>query len=264
MRFELDGETIFAGTGGRAHVAGRPLIVFLHGAGMDHTVWALPARRFAWAGANVAAVDLPGHGASAGAPLAAIGAAADWLARAISALGADQAVVVGHSMGALIALDAAARHPDRIAGLGLVGAAAAMPVHPDMLTAAAENRHDAIDMVGLWGLGAHATLGGSPVPGQWMLGGTLRLLERAAPGVLHTDLAACDAYEHGAHAAAAVRAPTAVVLGERDQMTPVKAGRALAGLIPGARTTVVPGAGHMLMLESPDELIAALAPLAAA
>ncbi len=93
-----------------------------------------------------------------------------------------------------------------------------------------------------------------------MLGGAQRLLEKAAPGVLHTDLAACDGYEAGAAAAAKVICPTTLILGERDQMTPAAAGRSLAGLIANARTIVLPGAGHMLPIERPDAVLEALKP----
>jgi pimeloyl-ACP methyl ester carboxylesterase len=49
-----------------------------------------------------------------------------------------------------------------------------------------------------------------------------------------------------------------LILGERDMMTPAKAGKALAAAISNARTIVLPGAGHMMMTERPDELLAAL------
>ncbi len=258
MRLELDRRQVFAATGGRTHEAKQKLIVFLHGAGMDHSVWALQSRWFAHHGANVLAVDLPGHGGSAGPALADIGALADWTARLIAAVGAARAALVGHSMGALIALETAARRPDVVVGLTLIGAATKMPVHPDLLAAAKANSHVAIDMVSLWGLGARATQGGGKAPGLWMLGGTERLLEKAAPGVLYADLAACNAYQTGAEAAAKAACATTLILGERDLMTPMKAGRALGGLIAGARTIVLPGAGHILMTERPDEVLEAL------
>jgi pimeloyl-ACP methyl ester carboxylesterase len=114
-------------------------------------------------------------------------------------------------------------------------------------------------MVNIWGFGHAAGLGGSRAPGVWMLGVGERILEQAAPGVLHADLAACDAYRDGAAAAAAVKAPTLLICGERDQMTPLKNGRALAQSIPGAALATLPGAGHMLMAERPYEVQEAIA-----
>jgi pimeloyl-ACP methyl ester carboxylesterase len=258
MRLEIDNRRVFAGTGGAAHDPILPLIVFLHGAGMDHSVFALQSRWFAHHGARVVAVDLPGHGASEGPALADIGALADWTARLILALGAARAALVGHSMGALIALETAARRPDLVESMALIAASSAMPVHPDLLAAAKANSHAAVDMVSLWSLGAPATLGGAPAPGCWMLGGTERLLERAAPGVLYADLLACDGYRGAAAAAAKVVCATTLILGERDLMTPLKGGRDLAALIAGARTIEARQAGHMLTIERPDETLAAL------
>ncbi|WP_460448214.1 alpha/beta fold hydrolase [Alsobacter sp. SYSU BS001988] len=260
MRVTLDGQTVFAATGGRPFDPALPTVVFIHGAGMDHTVWALQTRWFAHHGRSVLALDLPGHGASTGAPLAGVPAMADWAVGVLDALGVANAAVVGHSMGGLVALDAAARHPERVRAVGLVGTAGVVPVSADLLAAAERNERRAIDMVSLWGHGPRAGLGGCAVPGLWMAGDGTRLLERAAPGVLHADLAACDAYRDGLARAAALRCPAVLVLGERDQMTPAKAGRALGDAIPGARTVVVPKAGHMLMIEEPDAVLDALAP----
>jgi pimeloyl-ACP methyl ester carboxylesterase len=258
MRLEVDRRQVFAATGGADAAADRPLVVFLHGAGMDHSVWALQSRWFAHHGWRALAVDLPGHGRSQGPPLQDIGALAEWTASLVAAAGGERAALVGHSMGALVALETAARHPGLIARLALVGVAARMPVHPDLIAAAKAGSRAAVDMVSLWSLGAPATLGGNPAPGLWMLGATERLLERAAPGVLHADLAACDAYRNAPTAAAAIACPTTLFLGERDLMTPLKGGQALAALIPGSRTIVAPGAGHMAMSERPEAVLEAL------
>ena len=153
---------------------------------------------------------------------------------------------------------AAARHPQRVRALALVGAAARMPVHPALLQAARNNRPEAVAMVNLWGHGQRAQIGGYPVPGLWMTGLGQRLLERAGPGVLHAGLAACDSYRDGAERAAVVRCPARVIIGERDRMTPAKAGRALAAMIPGAAAAVIPAAGHMLMIERPGQTLDAL------
>jgi pimeloyl-ACP methyl ester carboxylesterase len=263
MRISVDGSDVYAATGGRPFDAKLPCVVFLHGAGLDHTVWVLLARWFAHHGHAVLAPDLPGHGRSAGAPLPSIGAMADWTAALIQAAGAGKAALVGHSMGSLIALEAAARQPDLVSALALIGTAAAMPVSRELLDAAQANDHAAIDMVDIWGHGFRAGLGGSLAPGAWMLGGGMRLLERAHPGVLFADLSACAAYGDGLASAAKVNAPATLVLGERDLMTPLKAGLDLAKALPNARVVTLKGAGHMLMSERPDEVLAAVRALAA-
>src|SRR5712672_1287214 len=131
MELTVDGRKVHAATGGRAFDPAKPVVVFLHGAGCDHTVWQLPARWFAWHGHSVLAADLPGHGRSEGPPLASIADMGRWVGALLDAAGVKQAAVVGHSMGAAIALEAAAAMPERVTRVGLVGTAAAVPVHRD-------------------------------------------------------------------------------------------------------------------------------------
>lgn len=260
MELTVRDRTAFAATGGRPFDPARPVVVFLHGAGMDRTVWSLQTRWFAHHGRAVLAVDLPGHGRSAGPALDEIGTLAGWTADALDAAGAAGPVaLVGHSMGALIALEMAARAPARVRSLALVGAAARMPVHPDLLDAAATDRDTANRMITLWGHGRGARLGGHRAPGLWMTGGAMRLLERAPPGVLHRDLAACNAYRGAGDACANVVAPTLVLSGRDDQMTPARQGERLAAAISGATWHVLPDCGHMIMVEQPDAVLQALA-----
>jgi len=260
MKLIVDGKETFVGTGGRKFDAALPVIVFLHGAGFDHTVWALLARAFAHHGFGVLAPDFPGHGRSAGSPLPSVAALADWTAALIETAGVRSASLVGHSMGSLVALETAVRHPDKITALNLIAIAAPMRVSDDLLNAAKANDHAAIDMVSIWGYGHHATLGGSPAPGLWMLGGGERLLERAHAGVLFADLSACNDYHDALAAAGKVTVPSIVILGSRDLMTPLKGGKAIAAAIPGCRLAVLEGAGHMLMSERSDDVLAALRP----
>jgi pimeloyl-ACP methyl ester carboxylesterase len=256
MQLSIEGAEVFVATGGREFDAALPTVVLLHGAGFDHTIWALHSRWFAHHGFGLLAPDLPAHGRSGGKPLTTIADMADWTASLLEAAAATTAKLVGHSLGSLVALETSARHPTKVSGLGLIGTAATMTVRPDLLKAAEANDHAAIDMVSIWGLGFQAELGGSLAPGLWMHSGAQRVLEQSRPGVLHSDLAACNAYQDAP--AAKVAVPTTVILGERDMMTPAKAGKALAAAIPNARTIVLPGAGHMMMAERPDELLAAL------
>ena len=83
MQLVVNGAKTFAATGGRDFDPALPLVLFVHGAALDHTVWALLARWFAHRGFAVLAPDLPGHGRSGGEPLATIGAMADWTAALI-------------------------------------------------------------------------------------------------------------------------------------------------------------------------------------
>ncbi|UZE47797.1 alpha/beta fold hydrolase [Rhodopseudomonas sp. P2A-2r] len=258
MQISVNGFDTFVGTGGRRFDPALPAAVMIHGAGFDHSTWALHDRWFAHHGFSVLAPDLPGHGRSAGTALTTIADLADWTAALIDAAGATSARLIGHSMGSLIALETAARHPQKITRLDLMGTAVTMTVGPDLLKDAEANDHGAIDMVLIWGLGYQAELGGSLAPGLWMHGGAQRVLEAGKPGVLFTDLTACNNYQNALAAAADIKIPVTLILGERDMMTPAKAGKALAAALPNARTVILAGAGHMMMVERPDEVLAAL------
>ena len=258
MEFRVDGAQVFAATGGRPFDPRLPVTVFVHGAAFDHTVWKLQARYFAWHGGSVLAVDLPGHGRSEGPPRRTIPAMADWLAAVLDAVEVNQAALVGHSMGALVALEAAARHSARVRKLALLGAAVAIPVNDLLLGRAAEDDHLALELLTGWGYGRRAHYGGHRMPGIWMTGGGLRTLERAAPGVLHTDLVATNGYETGEAAAASVACPALMVIGARDLMTPAKRGLALARLLADSTTVEIPHVGHIMLDEAPDETLDAL------
>src|SRR3546814_7797116 len=109
MDFSVDGRAVFAHTGGQPFDRDLPVLVLVHGAGMDHTHWGLQTRYFAHHGYAVLAPDLPGHGRSQGPAPDSIEAYADWLLRLLDAGGTRRAALAGHSMGSLIALAAAAR-----------------------------------------------------------------------------------------------------------------------------------------------------------
>lgn len=251
MEITVRGETVYAHTGGRGFDPAAPVAVLLHGAGMDHTAWSLLTRYLAHRGLSVLALDLPGHGRSGGTPLTSVGELSDWVVELLDTVGVERATLAGHSMGALVALDTAARHAGRSAALALFGVAERMPVHPDLLALAATDQPEAVELVVGWGFGPRGHMGGSPAPGLALLPAGRRLLQRARPGVLGVDLSLCNAYGGAADAAAAVGCPTVLVLGEGDRMTPAKAGRALAARIAGARVELLPGVGHMMMSEAP-------------
>ncbi|MCC6869650.1 MAG: alpha/beta hydrolase [Burkholderiales bacterium] len=258
MRLTVAGHETYAYTGARPLVPSQPTVVFVHGAAHDHSIWALQSRYFAHHGSNVLAVDLPGHGRSGGVPLANIGAIAAWLVALLDAAGVERAAFVGHSMGALACLEMAARYPARVRKVALLGPSVPMPVSDALLAAAKGDDHVAFELINAWSHSVPRQLGGNPVPGMWMTGAALRLMERSRPGVLHTDLAACHSYADGLDAAARVACPTLVILGERDLMAPARNARALLAALLDVRTVTLRGAGHALMTEQPDAVLDAL------
>jgi pimeloyl-ACP methyl ester carboxylesterase len=258
MRAVVEGNEIYAYTGSRPLDAALASVVFVHGAGNDHSVWALQSRYFAHHGFNALAVDLPAHGRSAGAPVRSVTALGDWIAAFLDSTGISEAAVVGHSMGSLAALECAARHPERVTKLALVGTAAPMPVSDALLDAARRNDHLACELITGWSFSGGKQIGGSEAPGLWLTGSGLRLLERAKPGVLYSDLSACNDYRGGEASAAKVRCPALAILGARDLMAPATNAHALIARLAQSKVVTIPDCGHALMAEQPGAVLDAL------
>jgi pimeloyl-ACP methyl ester carboxylesterase len=254
MEILLQNKKAFAYTAAHALEAGKPSVVFIHGAGLDHSSFALQSRYFGYHGFNVLALDLPGHGRSEGPPLPSIGAMADWVIAVLEKLSVEKAVLVGHSMGSLIALDAAARHAQRVEKIALIAVAYPMKVTEPFLDAARRNDLAAFDMHTIWGHAAQVPLGSNPNPGMWMYGDNLARLRRLAPGVLHSDLKASNDFV----LSGTVQCPVLFILGKRDVMTPPRAAEELRGKISPSQLTVVDSSGHGLMGEAPDATLDAL------
>ena len=258
MEFLLDGRRVYAGTGGAGANPGEPSVVLLHGAGMDHTVFAAQARALAYHGRNVLAFDLPGHGSSDGPPRGAsrrspIGCSPPPPPRARRAC-ASPATAWARS----VALETAARGGARVEALALIGFAPEMRVHPDLLAAARGGEHAAVELMTGWSFAAQGQLGAARTPGMFLPGSALRLLERADMRSLALDLAACDAYRGAANSAGKIRCPVLLLLGGADRMTPPARARSFAPSFADARVVVLPGAGHLLTIEEPAATLAAL------
>jgi pimeloyl-ACP methyl ester carboxylesterase len=259
MKLTIQGKSAYAYSGGRPFERSRPCVVMIHGAQHDHSVWILQSRYLAHHGFSVLAIDLPGHGRSAGPALKTIEDMALWVLELVSAADVANAMLVGHSMGALVALETAARAAERITRVALIGVAYPMKVSDALLDAARSDEARAIDMINIWSHSANE--GGfshkpsNPGPGFNINWGNLRLMERQQKGVLLTDFNACNTYVNGARAAQAVHCPTLLLLGEKDAMTPAKSGNAFAASIERHHVTVLPGSGHALMQENPDAVL---------
>ena len=262
MHVHVKGADLYAYTGGKDFDVARPTAVFVHGVLHDHSVWILQSRYLAHHGWNVLAIDLPGQGRSSGKPPATVEAAADTVLALLKAQGIDQAALIGHSFGSLIALEAAARAPAHVSHLVLAGTAFPMKVSPALLENALKAPEAAIQMVNVF---SHSTLCPPPSslgPGTWTYGIGRALMRRmlasnAETNVFHAGFKACDSYAGGAHAMAAVHCPTLFLIGKHDQMTPPKSARALAEHARLGKIVEV-NAGHALMTEAPDEVLFAL------
>ncbi len=268
MKLDVLGLPAYAYTGGKAFDPALPCVVFIHGALHDHSGFNLLARWFAHHGRGVLALDLPGHGRSAGPALADIQAHAEWTLAAMDAAGVARAALVGHSMGSLVALAAAAAAPARASHLALLGTALPMKVSSALLAMAGQSPLQAIDLVNALSISSLAAKPSHPGPGSWLHGANRALMRRslanaaaaattAGPNLFVHDFSVCDRYATGMQAAAQVTCPSTVVEGIHDQMTPPRQNRALASAL-NARVISLP-CGHHMLAEAPDALLAALA-----
>ena len=263
MHIQVNGHSTYAYTSGKNFNPALPTVVLIHGVLCDHSVWALQSRYLANHGWNVLAIDLPGHCRSAGAPPATVQEAAHFIQALLDAQGVNQAALVGHSFGSLIAMQAAANMGERISHLVMVGTAYPMKVSQGLLDASLNEPEKALRMTNVF---SRATLAPPSGAGSWVFGASLALGRRVLASnktvnVFHTGFNACNSYDQGLQAMAAVTCPVLMVLGESDQMTLPKNAQLLIAQAKESgvslQVVTIPH-GHHQMTESPDETLDAL------
>ena len=231
-------------------------LILVHGAGGDHTHWPAGLRRLSRV--NVFAVDLPGHGRSAGRGRTRVGDYADSVHLFAQTLGLKQASVVGHSMGGAIAQILALRQPRWLASVVLVSTGARLPVNPLILEGlrSASNESSltepsttsfeaSIDMICQWAYG--------PTVSEQILRKGRQLLLSVDLNVIYGDYIACDNFDV-MDRVREIELPTLIIVGSADQMTPPKYGLYLHEQIPDSQMAEVRGGGHMMAIEKPVEV----------
>jgi pimeloyl-ACP methyl ester carboxylesterase len=254
MYFKVNGKNTFASTGGKEFDKSKPTVIFLNGSGLDHTFWGLHSRFFAFRNYSVICPDYPGHSHSEGPALTSIEEMGDWVNDVVEVLDANNVSVVAHSQGCLVALEYVSRHPERVKSASFIASGLATPVNAALIEAAENNPDAAIAMMVGWGFGAAGHLHQGPIPGNSMIAGGRKIMGRNVPTELATDLKACNAYQNGKTAAAAIRCPRQVVLAGKDRMAPRKAGMELVECLDGPELTVIEESGHMIPQEAPNRL----------
>jgi pimeloyl-ACP methyl ester carboxylesterase len=258
MYFDVKGKQVFATTGGKPFDNEKPVVIFLSGCAIDHTFWGLHARFFAFRRYSVLCLDTPGHTNSEGPALTSVESMADWLNEVVAALDISALSIVGHSLGSLVAMEYASRYPERLHSISLIASGLATPVNDYLLDAATADPAAAIAMMMSWSFGSVGHMHQGPIPGFSMLATGHKIMWRNAPDELATDLHACNDYQHGKAAAAAVQCPVQVIIAGKDRMTPSGATAELVEHLPGPKVTRIAESGHMLPLEAPDRCRALL------
>lgn len=255
MKLRINEEQVYLYTNNKDIDPTKPSVMFIHGAGFDHSVWTLFARHFSRHNWNVLAIDLPGHGRSSGETLTSIEAMANWIIDVLDHLSIENVSLVGHSMGSLITLETAARLQIRATKVVLIGSIAPMPVSDPILDATANKPGAAHAMLTSFGFSKQNLMGGNPNPGMWMVSDSMRRYEDEIQAALDLDMRACNAYRNGLEAAKEITAESLMIHGDADRLTPLRATKTLQTTLNNARISIVPGAGHSLMVEDPNHVL---------
>jgi len=225
-------------------------VVLIHGFSMDLRAWAAQAAVLE-SSFRVIRYDLRGHGGSPlpEAPYSAI----DDLASVLDAAGVARASLVGLSAGAEVSIDFALEHPDRVERLvlaspGLGGYVTDEPMTWMQPVFEAAGAGDAPRAARLWSRTPIMTLE-SDTSGAAMLREIV--MSNQALWTLRTNPAR-PLQTPAVQRLEAIRAPTLVLVGEKDLSHILAIGRLLAERIPGARAVTIEGAGHILNLDAPD------------
>ncbi|MBD1135778.1 alpha/beta hydrolase [Pelagibacterales bacterium SAG-MED47] len=248
MIIEIENKSVHASDAGQGIDNSKDTIVFLHGSGLSHIVWSLTEQFFSSKNFNVLSIDLPGHGNSEGPCLDSIEKITDWLEKVFEKLNLKNLILVGHSQGCLEAIEYSFKYKKRLKKMVLMGGSYRMPVNKDLIDLASNGDSDAVKLMMKWGYeGSKKFIGGNPIE---------RIIQspRNISKILAVDLIACNNYTNGSEAVQSISCPIMLVFGELDKMVNLEAGKKFANLVKNSTTYIIPGCGHMIMIEKAFEM----------
>ncbi|MGP8153179.1 MAG: alpha/beta fold hydrolase [Smithella sp.] len=227
--------------------AHKPSLVFIHGSGGDHSVWSHQYARLQKK-YKIAAIDLPGHGRSGGSGEKDVSRYCAWVKKILDILDLNKAVLVGHSLGAAIALKFTINYPEEIAGIIPVGGGMKMPVNPFFLdylkTNPAQITAEITELICKYSLAKENR--------PKFLSTLQKGISRSKVEVLYGDLLACNELDLTKETDK-IKVPALIICGDEDKMTSPDFSRQLVASIGGANLAIIAGAGHMVMMERPAE-----------
>jgi pimeloyl-ACP methyl ester carboxylesterase len=224
----------------RQWVPGRKTLVFIHGSGGDHTRWVYQYSKMK-DDFNIAAMELPGHGESGGSGEQDISRYVEWVRKSLPVFGISKPVIVGHSLGAAIALTFAIHHGDLLSAIVPFGGGVKMPVNPFILE---QVRKDPAAVMAMTAKIAVAKKNRERLAKILSEG-------KVNPDILYGDFLACDRLDIS-DAVKQIKVPTLIICGTEDKMTPPANSEALRDSIPGAQLVLIAEAGHLVMMEDPE------------
>jgi len=245
---EIKDRKIHCLTNNDAMVNGRTTLLFIHGAGGNKNHWLhqFDGLRSAF---NIMVVELPGHGASSVQGANRVERYAEDVAYVIDAVAPTPPILAGHSMGGAIAQIVALNFPDKISGLILVGTGCRLKVVPSILNGLLEDFEETVEMINHYAF--------SKMTPETLVQQSTDEMVKTPPSVLHGDFLACDRFDT-CDKLGDISLPTLILCGEDDQLTPVKYSEFLLKILPNARLQIFPEAGHMVMMEKPEEVNTAI------
>ena len=231
-----------------------PLLVFIHGAACDHTLWCYQSRYFFNIGFSTLTLDLPGHGLNESNALSSISEMSSLINNLLKKFTQKNIVLIGHSMGSLICLDVASLNPSKFKKLILIGTSYPMNVSKDLLNKSKNNQAEAINDMIQWSLPSNVKLNGSNLIGLDLANLVSVIMNNTPRGVLYKDLLACNSFVLKNENIMSIKALITIIAGKKDIMTPIRSSKNLIDLIPNSTLISIKNVGHFHTLESPIEV----------